>query len=446
MSIDQKTIGEIFGQASNASDFFYELGGIVLDEFSYIRIIGQIERAEGPDTYKMLKACLQRVLRPYCHINSIPNDASQKRLRAVLSLYFVWEGVFSYGQAAGHELWPHIFNGLLLPCDANASAQCGRLFLQTLQENDLETFEHVQGGLIYVTKILLHGLIPEIHLNRFIKELVVPEQSNIRGNYLTGNHLIDKIRNSNELECQPKTIQRFIKYGWPVNAQILDKFWDMVKNWDRNGQEQWWRWGLPKYMVDAFSESVNRPQLVAIKKRNKKEGFGGRPHLSFDFESEFPMLIIPPQETCRDSHLEICHCPLDAPQQELSETTKISSVYIDGKYYSDNRNDSVYPSNFWRVQVLGNDFMSVRYDFPVGDDGNAVPFYLFNSETSKLIGNFPENCPKEIIIVYPKQSDFDLDGGTRLTEAIPLYHKWKAWQYVICELEEEESVSFFMRG
>ncbi|WP_207679858.1 DUF1566 domain-containing protein [Desulfonema magnum] len=283
-------------------------------------------------------------------------------------------------------------------------------------------------------------------MNRFIKELVVPEQSNIRGNYLTGNHLIDKIRNSNELECQPKTIQRFIKYGWPVNAQILDKFWDMVKNWDRNGQEQWWRWGLPKYMVDAFSESVNRPQLVAIKKRNKKEGFGGRPHLSFDFESEFPMLIIPPQETCRDSHLEICHCPLDAPQQELSETTKISSVYIDGKYYSDNRNDSVYPSNFWRVQVLGNDFMSVRYDFPVGDDGNAVPFYLFNSETSKLIGNFPENCPKEIIIVYPKQSDFDLDGGTRLTEAIPLYHKWKAWQYVICELEEEESVSFFYEG
>lgn len=444
MPIDKETIDKIYRQSDNASDFFDELGDIILNEFSYIKIIGQIERPEGEETYEMLRCCLDKILSRYGAIISFLNTVViPKRLRAVFSLYFVWTGVFHYGKKSGNELWGPVFSGLSLPYDQNASTEYGKLFLQSLEENNLETFAHVRG-LKYVTKILLHGLIPEIHLDKFIQELIVPEQGNVKGKYLTGNDLVDKIQNNSNLQYQPQTIQRFVKYGWPVNAQILDRFWDMVKNSERKSLHQWWRWGLPKYMVDAFSKWVNNPNFAEIKKRYKKKEFGGRPFLSFDFEKECPVLIIPSQKIPEQpSFLEIRYSPLNAPKEELFKT-KLPSISIDGIYYSDKCNQSVYPSDNWRIQFSNNASMFVHYDFPVGDDEKSVPIYLFNCVTSKLVGNFPENCPQELIIVYPKQSEFILEGGTMLTDCIPLYHKWKAWQYIHCELGEK--VVFLYKG
>ena len=86
--------------------FARHLGQAVLERFSGIRLIGEIERREGEETFKALRDALRDALSrtslgQVCQAGSPP-------WRAVLSLYFVWTGIFAFGEKAGHDLWPPV--------------------------------------------------------------------------------------------------------------------------------------------------------------------------------------------------------------------------------------------------------------------------------------------------------------------------------------------------
>ena len=64
----------------------------MLDEFSGITLIGQIERPEGQEAYDVLQVCLRELFRNALRVHR--SHHGTKQWRAVLSLYFVWTGIF----------------------------------------------------------------------------------------------------------------------------------------------------------------------------------------------------------------------------------------------------------------------------------------------------------------------------------------------------------------
>ena len=131
MKISKKTIAELSDEYSkivNVHEFLNELGSIIRAELVGLRLIGEIERPEGKDTYDALRNALKR----FCRIKKMgdfdPAYFDFPDRREVMSLYFVWAGVFNYGADGGHDFWPHVLNELGFRHISAKSPECGKLF------------------------------------------------------------------------------------------------------------------------------------------------------------------------------------------------------------------------------------------------------------------------------------------------------------------------------
>ncbi len=194
-------------------------------------------------------------------------------------------------------------NGLGWPYDPTLSTQCGKLFLECLKENQLETFDMIEERQVYIARILLHGLIPQKHIGRFIAELIEPELQSCNGRYVTSAHLLQKCRQISTYSYLPKPISRFVEHGQPVVDFVVKRFLEMAERWDEDQPNLWQRWGLPKYMVEAFRRHVENRGVPAIR-TVRPDAVQTRPYLHFSLDgSATPCLHIPRQPLDATSNL-----------------------------------------------------------------------------------------------------------------------------------------------
>lgn len=440
MAISTQTIEKIFQQEKNPDGFFLELGNVVLEEFTDIKLIGDIERPEGRDTYEALKEYLKTVLEYFDRFPLHIFENEDGHYRAVMSLYFVWTGIFLYGEEQGHELWPHIFQGLGYGHDPNLSWQCGRLFMKCLRENDLESFDNVSSGNVYVTRILLHGLIPERYIERFVREFLLESLSEPGGFHKTGHALIEDWITQKYLV--PKPIERFLRYGWPVNVQLVERFLDMAREWDEGNYSHWRRWGLPKYMVEAFIRCAQGNHNKIIKK-GKGSKTGERAFLVFDYANQTqPIIVLPSHILDEEGEIEISYKRVGEQATE-TKSLRASTQLVGESLYSEQQELQVGPSEYWEITV-GNNMQRVHYNYPEGESGNKVPLYLFSSNSGKAIKfGSDSRIPEEIIVLYPEDAILELSGGTFLSEPIALQGKWRGWTCAFCTLDEKGAFHYY---
>jgi len=442
MALNANLIKDIYSKSNKPIYFLSELGEIILDEFASIRLIGEIERPEGRSTFTSLKDALKSVLGQFERFPISFFETEHGRSRAVLSLYFVWTGIFYYGEEQGNELWPHIFHGLGHTNDPNLSWRCGQIFMECLKENNLETFDQVKTGLIYISRILLHGLIPEGQIDKFIREFIFEALSQPSGLYKSGHTLIEYwiTRKYNV----PKPIERFLQYGNPVNVELVDRFLEMARNWEDDDPETWWQWGLPKYMFDAFQRCINTV-YSPISKKIKKSRIGERPFLIFDYaRGNQPIIILPPQRLENENEIRISYKDLKNTRTEIIETKPIDSTlsWKGQSHYSELQELHIGPSDIWEINIGGNK-QRAFYNFPESKTGNRIPFYIFNSNTGKALRfNSDRGISEEIIILYFKDASLEISGGSFLSEPMDLLGKWVGWQGVFCSLDERGSLFY----
>lgn len=418
--------------------FAKNLGQVVRDQFAGIRLMGEIERREGKETYDALTSSLKKALAEASLWNICQNGSAG--WRAVLSLYFVWTGIFSYGEESGHDLWPPVLKGLGLETDGNLSDRCGRMFKQCLKENGLEEFASVQGGHSHVTRILLHGLIPQRHMDRFVDELILPELGHHLGVYTTGEHLVEKWKRHTMFRYLPKPIQRFVEHGHPVTINIAERFLDMAGHWDEDDPSLWRQWGLPQYMVDAFRRHVtdgNRHNL----RKSWSGAFTERPFLYFDLQqAEVPLLHIPSQQMKAAADFKLKWADLQGLEREID--LRMNSTSVDGILYSDAEDLDVGPcAAGWCLETTDRAAgmvakQSISISMPLSNRGEQVPLYVFNRSTGKLLdtgGRRP--LPEDLLLVFPKDAVLEISGGRLSSEPERLPGLWKEWQYVLCVLE-----------
>ncbi|QCQ21935.1 hypothetical protein [Desulfoglaeba alkanexedens] len=426
--------------------FARHLGQAVLERFSGIRLIGEIERREGEETFKALRDALRDALSrtslgQVCQAGSPP-------WRAVLSLYFVWTGIFAFGEKAGHDLWPPVMEGLGLPVDGNLANRCGLLFAQCLKENRLEEFEALKDGHRFVTRILLHGLIPHKHIHRFITDLIEPELRSHLGVYTTGEHLVRKWKQKGMLAYLPRPIQRFIEHGDPVNVNIAERFLDMANRWDEDDPALWRQWGLPQYMVNAFRNHVRSRDGGTIRKSwapASKE----RPYFYFDLQqSEVPLLHIPAQQMKSPVDFQLKWRDLQGGERQQSLQMNLTPV--DGSHYTEPQDLDVGPCDDG-INLEARDRSSgtvstqfIQAPMATSNGGARLPLYLFSRSTGKLLdlGGGKRALPEELLLVYPNDSTLEVRGGRLSSEPERMAGSWSGWQYALCTLENDGSFDY----
>lgn len=454
--ISKELIRRIFAHAFDGRAFLEDLGAHVLEAFSGIRLIGEIERPEGRETYEELKGCVGQFVNGSEAVLAEVLDYGNKQMRAVFGLYFVWTGIFAYGEESGHELWPQVLEGLGIPQDSVLSNRyrCGTLFMTCLDENHLQQFVELKGGRPYVDRVLLHGLIPDKHIERFIEKVIYPELQSPMGLYKPGDSIVRQWRQDNL--TLPKPIQRFIEHGHPVNADVINRFLHMAREWDDDEPNQWQLWGLPKYMVDAFRNFGETTPEIGIRKY-KKALASARPFLQFGLETNnFPVLVVPPQSSSAPPQFVLRYAPVNA-QNDVEESWAPGNTPIKGLYQTDHLEHPVGPArNGWTINVLGSSSLhrclTVPYEFLVAHRGDELPLFFFNARSGKLFNarsrnNFSEelivdNFPEELIVAYPEGASLALVGGQTSIESQALYGEWGDWQYTVCSLEMEGAFEY----
>lgn len=421
--------------------FVQHLGNAILEEYSGIRLIGEIERTEARDTYETLRGLLSAILdKPM--LRAVLQEGT-RQWRAILSLYFVWAGIFSYGEDSGHDLWPPVFRGLGIEHDTNLSWRCGQLFMECLQENDLERFDGLDVGHPYMNRILLHGLIPERHIDRFVRELIEAELQSHLGRYATGNFVINKWTRSDALQYLPKPIRRFVEYGKPVNVDVVERFLEMARRWYDDEPELWRQWGLPQYMVMAFRRHVEGNGTAQRLKKLAGHSPKERPSVCFDLErSDLPFLHVPRQRTRFEILIRLCW--EDFRQKRHEKEHRPTTTPVGDWFHSEPQELNIFPSfEGWSLQVCKTSGeasyeQKVEVDFPLTESGEPIPLMFFSRSTGKLItANGKSDLPESVLVIHPHGSILEWEGGRQETEPEKLFGGWKGWCYVLCTLADD---------
>ena len=446
-TISKELIRNKFEAACDKWAFLEDLGDCILEAFSSIRLIGEIERPEGRETYEELKACLVQIVNGPEAVLAEVLDYNNKQMRAVFGLYFVWTGIFAYGEEAGNELWPPVLEGVGIPHDPVLSNKCGPLFMKCLKENELERFAELESGRRYVDRVLFHGLIPDKHIKCFIEEVIDPELQSPMGLYETGDSVVRQLCQRN-LTHLPKPIQHFIEYGHPVNVDVIDRFLHMAREWGDDEPDRWQLWGLPKYMVEAFRKfGETTPDIVTRKSRTALAS--ARPFLQFDSEiNPFPVLIVPPQSAPVPPQFVLRYTPINGQNDVEESSWAPGNTPIKGLYQTDHLECPVGPArNGWTIDVLCSSSLSRRlavpYEFLVIRREDELPLFFFNAGSKRLFNaRSRNNFPEELIVVYPAGASLDLVGGQTWIESQALYGEWSDWQYTVCSLEVEGAFEY----
>lgn len=447
--LSQPTISrKLIREVANADRwaFLEDLGDRVLEAFSGIRLIGEIERPEGRDTYEELRSRLGQVVKGSETVLSEILEMDSKQMRATFGLYFVWTGIFSYGEESGHELWPQVLEGLGIHTRGQVAIQQFReLFGLCMEENQLERFVELRSGRPYVDRVLLHGLIPEIHIDRFIRDVIYREFQSPMGMFETGGSVVRQLCQGN-LSHFRKPIQHFIEHGHPVNADVIGRFLRMASEWDDAESGRWQLWGLPKYMVDAFRDFMEKTPEIGG--RNPKPSLSGfRPSLRFDWETNTPVLTIPPQSVPTPPQFVLRYVPIHR-QNEVESSWVPENTPVRGQYQTNYVEQRVGPAfNGWRIDVICSSglhrSLAVHCEFLVTGGGNELPLFFFNARSGKLFNaRGKDSFPEELIVVYPSAATLHLVGGETSIESQALHGEWADWRYVACSLAEKGAFEY----
>ncbi|MEQ8189013.1 MAG: hypothetical protein ABRQ39_13660 [Candidatus Eremiobacterota bacterium] len=408
IKITEHSLKEIFNstitEQKDPEEFFTELGTLILNNFLSVRVIGELAYSLNTEIFEAFKEILKAFFTD--HPPSCLKKINTKESRAVISLYLVWAGTGFYIDEKERPFWPYIFEGLGIK-DVKMSGLFGHMFMDCLNENELELFEDVSDRQGYVTRILFHGLIPPAYIDIFMKEFMEPDLSGeIHEN---GKNLINKWINEDEkIRKIPKGLQSFLQYGNPVNSNIVDKILCMAERWHKDKPVIYWQWGLPEYIVKSFHKFF---------KESDKIYRHDVPCILFNPSMGCAPFIITAGEEEREINCKIL-------KQEKEEYVKINC-----------REYSPAPSEEWHVKIHDKDYI-IHGNFPE-TDGMKIPLFIFNGKDYKLVNN---KYADELFFIYSEESDLRCSAG--YTVSMPLYGKWKGWKALYCKFDCELTVYY----
>ena len=283
------------------------------------------------------------------------------------ALYLVLEGIHHYGDEG---LFWHGPKQRLKIKDSH-TAKCGQCFLQILAKHNLPTFEQSRG-LRYVTPILLHGGIPNHHLEEFLDFLYQYEVQPHRI-AIDPHILVAKWRQqANDLETLSKPVSRFLRYGGLVAEDFVGRCLDLFR---LTAESDINSLGLPERVLSAYqtwqeqrSEEVrSQPSRVRVQLQ--------RPILTVAPYTSGVRLDLPPQQMpSRDAPSEMIWRITTGNHTQSVDTTR---QRIENGYRYDATTEllPIPPAEEYAVQLLADGQLLQEWSLP---GLGAIPLLLFD--------------------------------------------------------------------
>lgn len=282
------------------------------------------------------------------------------------ALYLVLEGIHHYGDEGLFWHGPK----QRLKIKDNHTAKCGQCFLQILAEYDLPTFEQSRG-LRYVTPILLHGGIPNHHLEEFLDFLYQYEVQPHRI-AIDPHTLVAKWRQqANDLQTLSKPVSRFLRYGGLVAEDFVGRCLDLFR---LTAESDINSLGLPERVLSAYqtwqeqrSEEVSsQPSRVRVRLQ--------RPVLTVAPYSSGVRLDLPPQQMpSRDAPSEMTWRITTGNHTRSVDTTR-QRIERGYRYDATTELLPIPPAEEYTVQLLADGQLLQEWSqLGVG----AIPILLF---------------------------------------------------------------------
>lgn len=344
------------------------------------------------------------------------------------AFYLVLEGIYHYESG---DFWhgPREQLGI----QQNHTYRCGQLYLDILVKHNLPTFEQ-SGGQTYVTPILLHGGIPNDHLERFFDFLlryeVQPHRIAVNAEDLLsvwrrepGAHLI----------YLSKPIQRFLRFGGNVATDFVARCLELF---NVTTEDETFEFDLPERVRQAFWQWREKHEEQLQKRLSRPPIRLQKPILTIAPYSTGISLYLPPQQLPTQN----------APQEliwKISSDNHVQRVNCNrqrgesGYAYAPLQDVFVRPEAQYRIQLEANgDVLQTWLIDGIGDPPLLI-FEPYDDYGGDTLTQDERHHPGRRWLLYPQ--DFQLTAPGRKIRDLPgLAGNWQSYRLEEWELQSGE--------
>ncbi len=337
------------------------------------------------------------------------------------ALYLVLEGIHNYGDEG---LFWHGPKQRLKIRDSHTT-KCGQRFLQILSEYNLPTFDHSRG-LRYVTPILLHGGIPNHHLEEFLDFLYRHEIQPHRI-AIDPHSLLAEWRNQvKELEFLSKPVSRFLRHGGIVAEDFVGRCLDLFRFPADSDIDTV---GLPERVLNAYQTWQEQRPVQVRSQRIRAPVRLQRPVLKVAPYTSGVRLDLPPQQMpSRDAPNAMEWHVAVAEQNHLIKTVR---QRIENGYRYEATTDlfPVLPAEEYVVQLFSDEQPLQKWVLP----GIAtIPLLImepFDDYEADALSEQEWHKQGDRWLLYPCTHSLQISGGSQHLSQLPqMTGQWQSYR------------------
>lgn len=337
------------------------------------------------------------------------------------SLYLVLEGIHHYGDEG---LFWHGPKQRLKIRDSHTT-KCGQRFLQILSKYNLPTFEQSRG-LRYVTPILLHGGIPNHHLEEFLDFLYRHEVQPHRI-AIDPHSLLAKWRNQvKDLEFLSKPVSRFLRHGGIVAEDFVGRCLDLFRFPEESDINTL---GLPERVLNAYQSWQEQRPVQVRSQRIRAPVRLQRPILKVAPYTSGVRLDLPPQQMpSRDAPNEVVWRVTVAQQTHLIDTVRqrIENGY---RYEATTELLPVPPAEEYAVQLFSDEQLLQEWALP---GLGRIPLLIldpFDDYEADALSEQEWHKQGDRWLLYPSTYTLQISGASQHLRQLPqMTGEWQSYR------------------
>lgn len=390
---------------------------------SSVNLIAEIDLS--PQLLEELRLGIKSLLR--AHSFQTATAILQRSYPAAFVCYLVAEGIYSYKDG---DYWGHIANNLKLKALEHHFQAWGRAFEDILTAWKKPLFEDLQGHR-YVSRILVHGGIPNFSLRDFFNHVLVPIV-NLEDSlsFDLEEYIHDWLHFSSHRYQVDKPIRRFLQEGGQYARDFVSRCITMMQHYQSqqylaSAQEL----GIPERIVSAFHAWIQEQEPES---KRSFQRFA-RPQIWLD-PYGFGVMVDLPAQTFSLSEQQDFEWEIEGIDRRPVDCYADSfSVITEAQQY-------VLPYNEHYRIIFHNHSNSKKRVWEFHNDAKHK-LLVFDGDSCNHIDIANKHLPRrKLWLLYPEETTIEIPTGRLLEECMINYGEWQGFKASCWDLSQAEQI------
>jgi RNA polymerase primary sigma factor len=371
----------------------------------------------------------------------------RRQYPASLAVYLVFKGLSGYESG---NYWSAVGEETGLN-SVNAHQEMGQAFEKFLSENNLPLFR----GLIsldkarrYVTRILLHGGIPDTSLDDYFTYFLQLMQAQATTSHADVRDFIEEWLNKHASSVPvDKSIPRFLEHGGTFALDFVTRCLELSEYYEEHHRlpvpEAI---GLPPRVLSAYKRWSDEQQQSTQKRQVRLRL--ARPTLMLDPWDDGPVIDLPAQILSHDLPVESCRWIIGSQQAGVErqiETFPLSPNWSEAGWETDAYQFALPAPGNYRVTLEVNDGKENRalrtWYFPCASSAQAASLLTFDGKSGEFLPTRETLSAKQLWLLIPRKLHLQTSGGVKREVVEQFTGAWSRFKAEAWDLSAATSVT-----